>query len=147
VENLSSPGRFESVSFSLHAGEVLGFAGLVGAGRTEVAQAIFGVDPRATGKVQVRGRLLAPGDVNAALAAGIGLLPEDRKRLGLVLTMNCRENGSLAALDRLTLGGFVRRKTENSLVQRYADRLRVKTVSLEFPIAGLSGGNQQKIAL
>ena len=147
VENLSSPGKFERVSFSLRAGEVLGFAGLVGAGRTEVAQAIFGVDRQATGGVFVRGEPLPPGSVTAALAAGIGLLPEDRKRLGLVLTMNCRENGSLASLGRLTRFGFVRRRAEDALVRRYADRLRVRTPSLENLIASLSGGNQQKIAL
>src|SRR5579872_761969 len=109
VENLSSPGKFSNVSFNLRAGEILGFAGLVGAGRSEVAQAIFGLDEAATGRVFVRGVELPPGSVSAALAAGIGLLPEDRKRLGLVLTMNCRENSSLAILSRLSRAGFVRR--------------------------------------
>ena len=147
VENLSSPGRFRRVNFSLRAGEVLGLAGLVGAGRTEVARAIFGVDAHAVGNVFVRGKPLRLGNVNAALAAGIGLLPEDRKRLGLVLSMNCRENGSLASLGRLTRFGFVRRREERALVRRYADRLRVRTPSLENLIATLSGGNQQKVAL
>jgi ABC-type sugar transport system ATPase subunit len=147
VENLSSPGRFSGVSFSLHAGEVLGLAGLVGAGRSEVAQAIFGLDPEATGRVLVRGAELPRASVAAALAAGIGLLPEDRKRLGLVLSMNCRENTSLATLDRLTRFAFVRRGEERELARRYADRLRVKAPSVESEIAGLSGGNQQKIAL
>jgi ABC-type sugar transport system ATPase subunit len=147
VEKLSSPGRFENVSFSLRAGEVLGFAGLVGAGRSEVAQAIFGLDDSATGKVFVRGAEIPLRDVRAALAVGIGLLPEDRKRLGLVLSMNCRENTTLAALNRLTRFGFVRRKQEQSLAQKFSDRLRVKTASLESLIASLSGGNQQKIAL
>ncbi|MHB8523629.1 MAG: sugar ABC transporter ATP-binding protein [Limisphaerales bacterium] len=147
VENLTSPGKFANVSFTLRAGEVLGLAGLVGAGRSEVAQAIFGLDETATGRVLVHGQVLAPHSVSAALAAGIGLLPEDRKRLGLVLTMNCRENTSLATLDRLTTAGFVQRRAEQLLAQRYADRLRVKTPSLEAVIAGLSGGNQQKIAL
>ncbi|HMJ64070.1 MAG TPA: sugar ABC transporter ATP-binding protein, partial [Candidatus Binatia bacterium] len=147
VENLSSPGRFENVSFTVRRGEVLGFAGLVGAGRSEIAQAIFGLDPRATGKVFVHGRELPLGDINAALRAGIGLLPEDRKRLGLVLTMNCRENTSLAVLRRLTRAGFVRRKQERSLTREYVDRLRVKTPNLDAAVAGLSGGNQQKIAL
>jgi len=148
VENLSSPGKFNNVSFSLRAGEVLGFAGLVGAGRSEVAQAIFGLDEAVSGKVFVRGKELPRrGGIAAALSAGIGLLPEDRKRLGLVLTMNCRENTSLAALDRLTRSGFVRRSEEQSLVQRYTERLQVRTPSFEAPIDGLSGGNQQKIAL
>ena len=95
----------------------------------------------------MRGRELPLGSVSAALSSGIGLLPEDRKRLGLVLSMNCRENTSLATLTRLTWLGFVRRRAEQSIVRRYADRLRVKAPSLDAPIAGLSGGNQQKIAL
>ena len=147
IEHLSSPQKFDQVSFTLRAGEVFGFAGLVGAGRSEVAQAIFGLDPAATGNILVRDRELPLGSVSAALAAGIGLLPEDRKRLGLVLSMNCRENTSLATLRRLTRFGVVRRRQEQSLVRRYTDRLRVKTPSLDTLIAGLSGGNQQKIAL
>jgi ABC-type sugar transport system ATPase subunit len=147
VEDLSSPGRFSGISFSLRAGEVLGFAGLVGAGRSEIAQAVFGLDPGATGRVFVRGRELPLGSVGAALSSGLGLLPEDRKRQALVLTMTCRENASLAALNRLTRFGFVQRKKEEQLVLRYIEQLRVKAPSLETPIANLSGGNQQKIAL
>src|SRR5207247_5755838 len=147
VEYLSSPGKFAGISFGLRAGEVLGFAGLVGAGRSEVAQAIFGLDALATGKIFARGKPLPPNSVYAALAAGIGLLPEDRKRLGLVLTMNCRENTSLATLNRLTRFGCVRRREEQALVHRYTDRLRVKAPSLDALVAGLSGGNQPKIAL
>jgi ABC-type sugar transport system ATPase subunit len=147
VENLSSPGKFKNVSFTLRAGEVLGFAGLVGAGRSEVAQAIFGLDKMATGNVFVRGQELPLGRIEASLAAGVGLLPEDRKRQGLVLSMNCRENTTLAALNRLTRLGFVKRGEEQSLAQSYSDRLRVKTPSLEALIASLSGGNQQKVAL
>jgi ABC-type sugar transport system ATPase subunit len=147
VENLASPGKFSQIHFALHAGEVLGFAGLIGAGRSEVAQAIFGLDPLATGKIFVRGQPLPLHSVHASLASGIGLLPEDRKRLGLVLTMNCRENTSLATLRKLTKAGFVRRGEEQALVRQYADNLRIKAPSLESPIEGLSGGNQQKIAL
>jgi len=147
VEHLSSPGKFSNVSFTLRAGEILGFAGLVGAGRSEIAHAIFGLDPEATGNVFVRGQELPLGSVTAALGAGIGLLPEDRKRLGLVLPMNCRENTSLAVLPRLSVGGFVRRREERSLTQGYVDRLSIKTPSLDSTVAGLSGGNQQKIAL
>src|SRR5207248_8178123 len=143
----TSSGEFYNVSFTLRAGEILGFAGLVGAGRSEIAAAIFGLDPAATGRVFVRGKELPLGNVTAALRAGIGLLPEDRKRLGLVLSMNCRENTSLAVLRRLSVAGFVKRRQERSLVRRYVERLRVKTPSLDSPTAGLSGGNQQKIAL
>ena len=147
VEQLASPGKFRDISFTLRAGEVLGFAGLVGAGRSETAQAIFGLDPAASGKIWVHAKELTLGDVDAALAAGVGLLPEDRKRLGLVLSMNCRENTSLATLPRLTRLGFVRGSEERTMAQSYADRLRVKTPSIDAGIAGLSGGNQQKIAL
>jgi len=147
VENLSSPGKFRNVSFTLRKGEILGVAGLVGAGRSEVAQAIFGVDPNATGKVFVHGKEMRLGSVTTALASGIGFLPEDRKRMGLVLSMNCRENTSLAILSRLSLGGFVKRRQERSIVQRYVEQLRVKTPSLDAGIDGLSGGNQQKVAL
>jgi len=97
--------------------------------------------------VFVHGRELPLGDVNAALDAGIGLLPEDRKRLGLVLSMNCRENTSLATLPMLTRLGFIRRRAERTLAHKYADRLRVKSPSIEATISGLSGGNQQKVAL
>jgi ABC-type sugar transport system ATPase subunit len=147
VEELSSPGKFSGISFSLRRGEVLGFAGLVGAGRSEIAQAVFGADEAATGKVKLHGQDLALRSVRAALNAGLGLLPEDRKRQGLVLTMSCRENASLAALGRLTRFGFVQRRKEESLVHQYVEQLRVKTPSMDAPIAGLSGGNQQKIAL
>jgi ABC-type sugar transport system ATPase subunit len=147
VEGLTSPGRFSNISFALRRGEVLGFAGLVGAGRSEVAQAVFGLDKAATGRVWVHGKELRLGSVAAALGAGIGLLPEDRTRQGLVLTMNCRENASLAALNGLTRFGFVRRRSEQALVNEYVKQLRVKAPSMETPIAGLSGGNQQKIAL
>lgn len=147
VEDLSSPGKFSNVSFTLRKGEILGFAGLVGAGRSEVAQAIFGVDQNATGKVFVHGKEMPVGSVTTALTSGIGFLPEDRKRMGLVLSMNCRENTSLAILPRLSLGGFVKRRQERLIVQRYVNQLRVKTPSMESGVDGLSGGNQQKVAL
>jgi ABC-type sugar transport system ATPase subunit len=147
VTNLSSPGRFAGVGFALKAGEIVGMAGLVGAGRSEVARALLGLDPEATGQVDVHGKPLKLGSIDDSLAAGIGLVPQDRKREGLVLSMNCRENTSLAALPRLTRLGWVRRKEERALAGRYAGRLRVKVPTLETVIASLSGGNQQKIAL
>jgi ABC-type sugar transport system ATPase subunit len=147
VEALASPGRFSGVGFRLQAGEIVGLAGLVGAGRSEVAQAILGLDPAATGHVTVRGRALPLGSIAAAMAAGVGLVPEDRKRQGLVLPLNCRENTSLAALPLLTRAGWVDRPAERELVGRYSSRLRVRTASLEAPISSLSGGNQQKLAL
>jgi ABC-type sugar transport system ATPase subunit len=147
VEHLSSPGKFANVSFNLRAGEILGLGGLIGAGRSELAHAIFGLDARLRGKIFLRGQPLALYSVGQALKAGIGLLPEDRKRMGLILNMNCRENISLAVLKRLARCGFVRGKLERSLARDYIQRLRVKLPSIECNIAGLSGGNQQKIAL
>jgi ABC-type sugar transport system ATPase subunit len=147
VENLCSAPRFADVGFRVRAGEIVGLAGLVGAGRSEVAQAILGLDPNVTGRVSVKGRDLVPGSIDSALAAGLGLVPEDRKRQGLVLPLNCRENAALAALPMLTQLGWVNRSAERALVDRYVQRLRVKTPSTETIIASLSGGNQQKLAL
>ena len=112
--------------------------GLVGAGRSEVAQTIFGLDESSTGKIFLHGMERKFSTPDEALAAGIGLLPEDRKRQGLVLSMNCRENGSLAALPLVTRGGFLQKKQEREMVRAYTEQLRVKTPGLEAPISGLS---------
>jgi ABC-type sugar transport system ATPase subunit len=147
VERISSPARFQDVSLTLRRGEILGIAGLVGSGRSEVAQAIFGLDPRRTGTVSVDGRLILRGDVASAMEAGVGLLPEDRKRQGLVLGLNCRENGSLAVLRRWSHWGWMDRRREREQIEELFGRLRVKAPTIEAAVAGLSGGNQQKIAL
>jgi ABC-type sugar transport system ATPase subunit len=147
VESLTSPGKFSDITLRVRAGEIVGVAGIVGAGRSEVVQAIMGLDPGATGSITVDGQALHPGSIEAALGAGVGLVPEDRKRQGLVLGLNCRENTALAALPALSRFGWVNRSAEDTLAQRYSRRLRVKAPSLESITAGLSGGNQQKIAL
>jgi ABC-type sugar transport system ATPase subunit len=147
VAGLASPGKFSGIDLSVRSGEIVGVAGIVGAGRSELVEAIFGLDPGVTGGISVHHRALALGSRDAALAAGVGLVPEDRKRQGLVLGLNCRENTCLAALPALTTLGWVRRGEERALAQRYTQRLRVKASSLETITAGLSGGNQQKIAL
>jgi ABC-type sugar transport system ATPase subunit len=147
VADLSAGRRFRGVNFAVAAGEVVGLAGLVGAGRSEVAQAILGLDDDVTGRVRVNDVDLELGTITASLRAGIGLVPEDRKRQGLVLSLRCRENTSLAALPRLTRAGWIHRQAERHLADRYAKRLRVKAASMEVPTASLSGGNQQKIAL
>ena len=147
VTALSSPRKFSNINLSVRAGEIVGIAGIVGAGRSEVVEAIFGLDPAASGSLAVKGKPLSLGSLAAALAAGVGLVPEDRKRQGLVLGLNCRENTCLAALPALTTFGWVRRAAEQTLAERYTKRLRVKAPSLETITAGLSGGNQQKIAL
>ncbi len=147
VENLTSPGKFRDISFRVRAGEIVGLAGLVGAGRSEVAQAIFGLDPEAAGQMMLRGKAMSLGSIHAVLEGKMGLVPEDRKRQGLVLALNCRENTALAALPMLTKFGWVQRKAEREMAEKYSRRLRVKTPSLETAVASLSGGNQQKIAL
>jgi ABC-type sugar transport system ATPase subunit len=147
VEGLSSGQRLQEVSLTLRRGEILGLAGLVGAGRSELAQALFGLDPERTGTVSVAGHPLPPGDVVAAMEAGLGLLPEDRKRQGLVLGLNCRENGALAVLQRWSRWGWMDRRRERDQMEGLVRQLRVKAPSIESGIAGLSGGNQQKIAL
>jgi ABC-type sugar transport system ATPase subunit len=147
VKQLSSAGAFNDINLTVRAGEIVGVAGIVGAGRSALVQAIFGLDPVVSGHIFVDDQPLPLGSIEHALAAGLGLVPEDRKRQGLVLGLNCRENTALAALPQLTRLGFVRRNAERALATRYAQRLRVKTPSLEALTAGLSGGNQQKIAL
>jgi ABC-type sugar transport system ATPase subunit len=147
VENLSSPGKFEDISFVLRAGEVLGFAGLIGAGRTEIAEALFGLDRLATGRVTVGGKPMPLRHPSIGLSHRLGMVPEDRKRHGLVLMMNARENTSLPTLERLARWGWVRSAAERQVAQTYFERLRVKAPSTETVVAGLSGGNQQKVVL
>jgi ABC-type sugar transport system ATPase subunit len=147
VEKLSSPGLFRDVSFEIRAGEIVGFAGLVGSGRSEIAKAIFGLDRRATGTVELDGETLAVGSVSRSMAAGVGLVPEDRKRQGCVLGMSCRANISMAILDRLRKRGVLDRKEEGRIASDYFSRLRIKAASPEAPVNSLSGGNQQKVVL
>ena len=147
VRNLSSPGKFNDVSFDIRAGEIVGFAGLVGAGRSEIATAIFGLDRSATGSIEIAGKPTRVGSIRTMMRRGVGLVPEDRKRQGLVLDMSGRANFSLAMLDRLNRLGLLDRSTERKRASEYFAKLRVKTPSLESPVKGLSGGNQQKIAL
>jgi len=147
VRGLGSPGRFHDVSFTLRAGEVLGMAGLVGAGRSEVGMALFGLDPAATGQILVEGKPARPRNPIEAMRIGIGLVPEDRKRQGLVLQMSALANTTLPVLDRLDRFGFVRRALERATAGEYFTRLRVRAPGLDTVTAGLSGGNQQKLVL
>ena len=147
VRDLSSPGRLAGVSFSVRAGEIVGFAGLVGSGRSELARAIFGLDPAARGVVEVAGRRLRPGSVPAAMRAGVGMVPEDRKRQGLVLMHGGRFNFSLPILERLRRLGLIDRPRERRRTREYFQRLDVRAPSIDAPVASLSGGNQQKIVL
>ena len=147
VEHLSSPRKFQDLSFTLRAGEVLGFAGLVGAGRSEMAQALFGLDPSVTGRLSIGGRAVGFHGVRHAMRAGIGLVPEDRKRQGLVLSMTALANTTLPILRMLSRWTFIHRREERSLVGTYFDRLRVRAPGVDAMTAGLSGGNQQKLVI
>jgi ABC-type sugar transport system ATPase subunit len=147
VDELASPGKFQNISFTLRAGEVLGFAGLVGAGRSEIAQALFGLDPDATGRVAIGGAPMPLKGPRHAMRAGLGLVPEDRKRQGLVLSMTALANTTLPILETLSRWTFIRRRAERALVGTYFDRLRVRAASPDVVTAGLSGGNQQKLVL
>jgi ABC-type sugar transport system ATPase subunit len=147
VARLSSPGKFHDVSFSLRAGEVLGLAGLVGAGRSEIAQALFGLDPESTGDILMQGKRVEIRAPSQAMAQGIGLVPEDRKRQGLVLQMSARSNTTLPVLERLARLSFIRADEERELTATYFERLRVRAPGQGALAAGLSGGNQQKLVL
>lgn len=147
VEGLSSPGKFEDISFELRRGEILGLAGLVGAGRTEVSEALFGLDRLATGSVWAFGKRVKLRSPALAKSLGLGLVPEDRKRHGLVLMMSAKENISLPNLGVLSAGGFVRRGPEREMARKYFDAMSVRAPSLDATAAGLSGGNQQKLVL
>jgi ribose transport system ATP-binding protein len=148
VRNLNRGKALRNVSFDLRKGEILGFAGLIGAGRTEVARAIFGADPRETGEIYVNGRqvhIKNPGD---AVHHGIGYLSEDRKRYGLTLGMDVKENVAMAAMKKFLawLGWMDFRKTAQR-GQEVVKALNIKTPSLEQKVKFLSGGNQQKVVI
>lgn len=147
VSGLTSPGKFSDVSFEVKAGEVLGIAGLVGAGRTETVEAIFGLDKHSAGIVSVKGDTSKIRSPREAITKKIGLVPEDRKHHGLVLGMKIRENITLPILDRVSSIGFVNRPKEKQVSQSYFDRLRIKAPNAEYEALGLSGGNQQKVVI
>jgi len=147
VEGLTVPGKFEDVSFSVRAGEIVGLAGLMGAGRSEVASALFGLEHPTRGRIVLRGTPVKVRSPAHAIALGIGFVPEDRKRQGLVLSASGLHNTSLPILGRLSRFRWILRTRERSTAREYFDRLRVRTPSLDATVAGLSGGNQQKIVL
>jgi len=128
-------------------GEIVGLAGLVGAGRSEVARAVFGIDRRDAGEVVVEGRRLPAASPTAAMAAGLGYVPEDRREQGLVMDLSIARNASLASLGRLRRGVLIRAADERRLAADWALRLRLKYARLSDPVAALSGGNQQKVVL
>jgi rhamnose transport system ATP-binding protein len=147
VEGLAREKAFSDISFTVRRGEIVALAGLVGAGRTEVARAIFGIDRRTAGSVRVLGKELPPGSPQAAMRAGVALVPEDRRQQGLVMEMGIDQNVALASLGRLRRFGLIRRSSERALATTWAQRLQLKFGRLKNPVATLSGGNQQKVVL
>ena len=147
AERLTVNGKFREVSFALHEGEIVGLAGLVGAGRSELAQTLFGLDTPTSGSVMVDGKPAAIGGAKDAIALGLGLVPEDRKRQGLVLVETGLHNTSLPMLERLSRLGIVKRSEERAIGESYAAKLRIRPTALDALVGGLSGGNQQKIVL
>jgi rhamnose transport system ATP-binding protein len=148
VEGLGRSGIFSDVSFDLRRGEVLGFAGLVGAGRTDIALALFGVNPADTGMVELEGRRLEIGSPREALAHGIAYLSEDRRRLGLSVEQSLVANVTLATLDRYANAiGLIDGNQERADAEVLRKRLGIRTPSLSTPVSQLSGGNQQKTML
>ena len=145
VDGLTSAGRFEDVSFTVHAGEVLGIAGLVGAGRTEVLRAVFGADPYDSGSVTFQGRPLPAHDIGRSIGRGLGLVPEDRKTQGLVLDAGVAENVGLATLRSTSKYGLADRRGQRRRAEGVTKQLAVRMASLDQPIRNLSGGNQQKV--
>lgn len=147
VEGLSCGSLFQDVSFQVHAGEVVGFYGLVGAGRTEIAETLFGLRSATAGTIKISGKNVQVNSPIDAIRHGISLVPEDRKEQGLVLGMNCRDNMTLPQVDDLTNGPFVSSIQEVAIFDTYHDKLEIKTPSWKQTAGNLSGGNQQKIVI
>ena len=147
VQDLSREGNFSDISFTVRRGEIVALAGLVGAGRSEVARAVFGIDPITSGTVRVLGKVLPHGSPQAAMRAGIALVPEDRRQQGLVMDLGIDQNMALASLGRLRRHGLIRRSAEQKLAGTWAQRLQLKFGRMKNPVSTLSGGNQQKVVL
>jgi len=147
VAGLTSPGVFTDISFQVRSGEIVALAGLVGAGRSEVARAVFGIDPYATGTVTVNGHPLPKGNPAAAMRAGLALVPEDRHQQGLVIDAPVRTNVTDAIRGSLSSHGFITKRRENAAAQEWAAALEVKCSALDTTAGTLSGGNQQKVVL
>lgn len=149
VQKLNAGKHVQNVSFSLRAGEILGFAGLMGAGRTETARAIFGADPIQSGIIKVDGQVVRIASPMNAVAFGIGYLSEDRKRFGLAVPMSVMENCLLGSYGRYKYGriGLINKKRARAAVAEYVEKLQVKTPSIDQFVRNLSGGNQQKIVI
>lgn len=147
VENLSAGRMVKDVSFELHKGEILGFSGLMGAGRTETARALFGADPKDSGRIFINGKEVSIKSPKDAVENGIGYLSEDRKQYGIVLEKSIAENTTMASLNDYKKGLFIDKKKENEVTKKYVNELSTKTPSIDQLVVNLSGGNQQKVVI
>jgi ribose transport system ATP-binding protein len=147
VDGLSCGSLFQDVSFQVRSGEVVGFYGLVGAGRTEIAETLFGLRTPTAGQIEIAGQVVKIASPIDAIGHGISLVPEDRKEQGLVLGMNCRDNMTLPQVGDLTNGPFVSGSKEVAIFNTYHEKLEIKTPSWKQQAGNLSGGNQQKIVI
>jgi ribose transport system ATP-binding protein len=136
--------KLKDISFELKRGEILGFVGLVGAGRTEIIRAIFGADKAKGHELRIKGKPVRIKNPQEAMRAGIALVPEDRKLQGLVLPFSVESNISMASLDRMTKFGFLNSSSERGMAERHVKSLGIKTPSIKTKVQSLSGGNQQK---
>lgn len=139
--------RFHEVSFDIHQGEIVGFAGLVGAGRTEVARAIFGADPISSGEFRLDGKPMRFSSPGQAIDNGLAMIPEDRKLLSLFMDLPILFNMSVAEMPRMTRSGVINHRLMRTTAERFVDQLRIKLASVDHPVRSLSGGNQQKTTL
>lgn len=147
VSNLTNVGFVKDVSFTLHKGEILGFAGLMGAGRTETMYTIFGITPSVSGEIFIEGERVIIRSPKDAIKLGICLVPEDRKTKGLVLGMSVAQNLSIVAIKKISANGFLCSDKENELANHFIQQLQIKTPSSDQEVVNLSGGNQQKVVL
>ncbi len=147
VEGLNSQNKFSDISFNVHSGEILGLVGLVGAGRTEVMRAIFGVDPLDSGEIYVKGTQVQIKKPQDAIHHGIGFLTEDRHIDGLAMSLDIKRNINMYSYDLISRGGLVNMKKEQERAEEYVDKIGVKTPSIDQIVSNLSGGNQQKVVI
>jgi ABC-type sugar transport system ATPase subunit len=147
VDNLSTDGRIRDISFAIRSGEIVGMAGLIGAGRTEVARAIFGVDKKTTGSIMLDNRVLSVKSPADAISCGIAYLTEDRKRTGLCLQLPCTWNITLPNLIAMGMKNIIRPREESRIVKDIGSRISIKWLGPQAPVISLSGGNQQKLLI
>lgn len=147
LRGLSIPGTFENISFALRAGEIVGLGGLVGAGRTEIAESIFGIRPPASGSVVIDGKEIVPRSPGQMLREGVAYIPENRDENGLIVELGVASNICLPILDNLSVAGLLSHSTEKTFAVPFAEDFEIKTPSLDSAVASLSGGNRQKVVL